>query len=372
MSNKTIEFIRSKDFEFIKNIGQGGTGKTILIKDETIDEMFVCKKYSPIYEGDKPKYFKNFIDEIKILYTLNHRNVVRVFNYYLYHEQLTGYILMEYVNGFKIDEYLQKNPERLNDVFIQIIEGFCHLEQNKVLHRDIRPENILITESGVVKIIDFGFGKNFENQDNFEKSVSLNWRYPVPSEFKQLIYDIKTELYFIGKLFEEIIRDKNLVNFKFSPILKEMTIVDYSARPNSFFEVSRKLLANATSGLEFNEFDKFTYKNFADYLKKSVAKIEMSAEYISDIDTILMNLEKIAMNSMLEEHVQNLSAIPKCFIKGQFSYYKKNGCLVIYLEEFLKLMKSSTDDKKRILMNHIWQRLDTIERYEEDISDLPF
>lgn len=372
MSKKTVEFLRSKDFAFIKNIGQGGTGKTILIKDETIDEIFVCKKYSPAYESDKAKYFKYFIDEIKILYTLNHRNIVRVFNYYLYPEQLTGYIVMEYVNGFKIDEYLQKNPERLNEVFIQTIEGFCHLEQNKILHRDIRPDNILLTEVGIVKIIDFGFGKNFEHLDQFEKSVSLNWRYTVPNEFKQKVYDIKTELYFIGKLFEEIIRDKNLVNFKFSKILKEMTLTDYSARPNSFFDISRKLLTNVSTGIEFSDLEKFAYKNFADYLKKSVSKIEISAEYIQDIDTILMNLEKVARNSMLEDYVQNLSVIPKCFITGQFSYYKKDGCLVLYLNEFLKLIKSATDDKKRILINHIWQRLDTIERYEEEINDLPF
>ena len=57
MNKKIIEFIRTKDYKFIKNIGQGGTGKTVLLKDEIIDETFVCKKYSPYYEEHKDLFF---------------------------------------------------------------------------------------------------------------------------------------------------------------------------------------------------------------------------------------------------------------------------------------------------------------------------
>ena len=60
MDNKIIEFIRTKDYIYLGEIGQGGTGKTILLKDEIIDETFVCKKYSPYYEEHKDLFFKNF------------------------------------------------------------------------------------------------------------------------------------------------------------------------------------------------------------------------------------------------------------------------------------------------------------------------
>jgi len=372
MGKKTIEFLRTKDFTYLENIGQGGTGKTILIKDETIDEIFVCKKYSPFSEEDKPKYFNYFIDEIKILYKLNHRNIVRVFNYYLYPEQLTGYIIMEYIKGLKIDNYLNKNPDQLNEIFIQVIDGFYNIEQNKILHRDIRPENVLVTEFGVVKIIDFGFGKNYEIDNNFEKSVSLNWRYPVPNEFTKQIYDIKSEVYFVGKLFEEIIKENNLNNFKYSGILHDMIKTDYDLRPKSFFDISRKIITKTSEGFEFSEYDKTIYKNFADSLKRCITKIEVSALYVHDIDTITMNLETILRNSILEDELQNLSAIPRCFIKGQFRYFKRARFLVLHLKLFLELLKSSTDDKKKILINHIWQRLDSIERFEDIEDDLPF
>lgn len=159
MKGKIIQFIRTKDFKFIEKIGQGGTGRTVLLEDEIINERFVCKKYSPYFEDHKKLFFNNFKDEIKLLHLINHKNVVRVFNYYLYPEENTGYILMEYIKGNKISDFLKENPDKLDDVFRQTINGFQHLEKSNILHRDIRPDNILISKDGIVKIIDFGFSK---------------------------------------------------------------------------------------------------------------------------------------------------------------------------------------------------------------------
>ncbi|MBA3025030.1 MAG: protein kinase [Sulfurimonas sp.] len=80
----TIEFIRKKDFKFIKKLGNGAFGETILIQDEYINYDFVCKKYKPLKGIPKEEYFKNFINEIKLMHLLHHNNIVRVFNYYLY------------------------------------------------------------------------------------------------------------------------------------------------------------------------------------------------------------------------------------------------------------------------------------------------
>ena len=78
-----------------------------------------------------------------------------VFNYYLYPEQLTGYILMEFVDGEEIHGFMKNNPEKVNDIFLQTINGFKYLENIEVLHRDIRPQNILVSSDGIVKIIDY-------------------------------------------------------------------------------------------------------------------------------------------------------------------------------------------------------------------------
>lgn len=374
MKNEIIAFIRKKDYRFIKNIGQGGTGKTVLLKDETIDEFFVCKKYSPLYDSVKEKYFKNFVDEIKILYSLNFLNVVRVFNYYLYPELFTGYILMEYVKGSNIYDYIKNNPDRLNDIFIQTIEGFRHLEDNKILHRDIRPDNIMVSENGIVKIIDFGFGKNIEFADNFDKSISLNWRYSIPNEFSTKTYDFRTELYFVGKLFEELIKENQLENFAYSKTLGDMIDINYETRIQSFFEISRVILSDSTEdSVDFSYDEKQTYRNFAFRLENIFSKISQDAEYNSNIDSIVMELDSIYRNSILEDIVQNPSQIGTVFVKGEFFYNKKVEIYVDVFKAFLKILKSSSIDKKKIIINNLWQRLDKINRYPKKIvDDLPF
>src|SRR5436305_1578858 len=97
MTDRIIEFIRKKDLVFVKELGRGACGETILLHDDVIDENFVCKKYAPLDSTGNTELFRKFVQEIKLLHLLNHINVVRVFNYYLYPERYAGYILMEYI-----------------------------------------------------------------------------------------------------------------------------------------------------------------------------------------------------------------------------------------------------------------------------------
>lgn len=182
-SESLVHFVRRRDYVFERELGQGVCGQTVLLRDEIIDGLFVCKKYVPFSESHRQELFKNFLREIKLLHEVHHQNVVRVFNYYLYPERLTGYILMEYVDGQDIEECLRRQPESVNELFAQAIEGFAYLESCFVLHRDIRPQNILVREDGTLKIIDLDFGKRVETSKDFDKSISLNWWCEPPEEF---------------------------------------------------------------------------------------------------------------------------------------------------------------------------------------------
>jgi serine/threonine-protein kinase len=99
---------------------------------------------------------------------------------------------MDYIEGDNIENYLLWSPEEINNIFSQTIDAFSYLESFNILHRDIRPKNILITKEKIVKIIDFGFGKQIMNPKDFNKSISLNWLYDTPDDFNQAIYDFKT------------------------------------------------------------------------------------------------------------------------------------------------------------------------------------
>lgn len=369
--NNQIEFLRKKNYIFLDDIGQGGTGKTILIKDEIIDEVFVCKKYSPYYPEDKETYFNYFLDEIKILHQVYHKNVVRVFNYYLYPEQVTGYILMEFVKGQNINEFLLDNADKINDLFVQTIEGFAYLEENKILHRDIRPDNILVTNNGVIKIIDFGFGKtvDFDNPDN---SISLNWRYPKPDEFAKKIYDTKSEIYFVGKLFEEILIEFENIDFKYFSTISKM-VSPYADRINSFFDIYREIVSQINTEIEFSNSEKTTYREFADSLIGIISKMPYNTKYERDIEKIIKLLEEIYKNSILEEVIQNNNKLSSIFLDGKYSYYPKTPFKVNTLNSMIRLLKSSSEDRKKVILNNLWERFDKVERYyDTSDDDLPF
>jgi serine/threonine-protein kinase len=377
MTEKIVEFVRKKDFVLKRELGQGACGRTVLLYDSIIDEQFVCKKFSPIHESLKEDFFKNFVREIKLLHLLNHQNVVRVFNYYLYPEQLTGYILMEYVSGFDIEDYLSRHPEDVNEVFVQVIEGFAHLEKNQILHRDIRPQNVMVADDGVVKIIDFGFGKQTFDLGDFGKSITLNWWCEPPPEFKESIYDYTTEVYFVGKLFEKIIADRSIEHFKHMSLLGRMCTQNPNIRIPFFSEVRKELLAEKFLDIGFKEAELEAYRDFANSIYSAVSKIESSTKYYDDIGEIQAKLEECYKKVMLEEYAPNSSLVINCFINGQYHYDTNNWIRVEVLRAFLDLFRTASREKKNIIISNIQTKLDAVRKYSKPApfnfdDDIPF
>jgi len=322
MQEKLIEFIRKRDYKLVKELGQGACGKTVLLHDDVINEHFVCKKYSPFCESDRQELFSNFIREIKLLHRVHHHNVVRVFNYYLYPDQFSGYILMEFVDGSDFDDYLEQTPEKTNEVFLQAISGFRYLEANNILHRDIRPQNLMVSSDGVLKIIDLGFGKRVEYPEDFDKSISLNWWCEPPEEFANSLYDFRTEVYFIGKLFEKIIQEQGIEHFKYKSILSNMCLRNPNLRIQSFFDINKEIHNNKFFQINLNEEEMAYYREFAQYLQKHITKIGSGAKYVDDFDKVQAQLEDAYRSFMLEDVSPDAALITRCFLNGPF-YYKK-------------------------------------------------
>lgn len=363
MSESVVEFVRKRNYVLVRELGQGACGKTVLLRDDVIDELFVCKKYAPYYEEHKQEFFYNFLREIKLLHDVYHQNVVRVFNYHLYPEKLTGYILMEYVDGSDIDGYVRANPTSLADIFNQTIKGFCHLESRNILHRDIRPMNLMVTHDGTVKIIDLGFGKRVEVSDDFDKSISLNWWCEPPNEFSERNYNFATEVYFVGKLFEKAVHDLSIEDFKYRSVLRKMCQVDPENRFASFLDVEREVLSNKLSEIAFFGQELNSYRAFANAITKHVAKIENGTKYADDHEKLLGKLESAYRNFMLEDEAPDCVSVLRCFLNGGFRYHK-SGFKVVCVKSFISLMKSSGDEKRRIILANIQSRLDAIDRYE--------
>jgi len=372
-NNETIEFLRKKDFKFIEELSNGSFGKTILIEDEYINHKFVCKKYEPLQGIQKEDYYDNFVNEIKLLHLLYHDNIVRIFNYYLYPELHLGYIMMEYIDGMDIYSYIEQYPENINNIFEQTIKGFIYLEDNNILHRDIRPTNILVDNNHNVKIIDFGFGKQINFAEDNDKSISINWwGDEKPDDFKQEIYDTKTEIFFIGKLFEDLLYNVT-TSFKYKTILKRMILVDYNNRIDSFKTIQKELHIDNKNINPFNSEEKNIYKQFSNILFNCLSEREQETSLIMDNEQIIKNLELLQKKITLEDYV-NPKHILKIFIKGAYKYKPyANSFSTDNLIEFFDFFKSLSKEKQNMVLYGLEINFDDIKvYYDYSDNEIPF
>ncbi|WPS88319.1 protein kinase family protein [Brevibacillus halotolerans] len=369
---EVIKFNGMKQFTHLSPLGGGGTGDAYLFKDETTDMLFAFKKYSPKGTNDIDENFQRFVDEIKILFKISHLNVVRIYNYYLYPEAKSGFLQMEYVEGVAIDSF---EPDIFGkdwvDIFKEVIYAFEYLEQNRILHRDIRPSNILIDKEENVKIIDFGFGKKLEVTEKEGKSVLLNWpvtQLPNETEFEG-IYNHQTEVYFIGKLFQNVLADK-LSDFKYNYIINKMISIDPLERYSSFNEISRVISNGVISEIDFTKKEKEVYVLFADALAGHILHYNDKYIPIQDIGITISKLDALIRNSSLETHVQDNAQLIRCFITGNCTFNSKRDIQVSHVKDFYKFLVGLPSYKQKIVLDNIYTRLATIKVKVDD--DLPF
>ena len=367
-----ITFDAKKNLTFIKTLGVGGTGDTHLFKDETTDMLFAIKKYVPKDERFIDDFYSRFVDEIKILLNISHPNIVRIYNYYLYPQAKTGFLQMEYVDGICIDQY-EPDPwdKSWEDIFCDVIGAFEYLEKSQILHRDIRPTNIMIDSNGNIKIIDFGFGKQLNGTTNDENSIFLNWpATEMPNEIYNQEYDERTEIYFVGTLFRHLLKD-DITSFRFYHIIEKMIKTDPEQRYYSFSSIVADISSGVLSEIDFSDQQKNYYRSFADDLSSHIHNYRSKYSPKNDINQTISDLATLIRNSSLELYVQDNSKLIGCFLSGGYQYDPRKDILVQTLKDFYSLIISLDYSKKKILFDNIYTRLSTIQTIVDD-DDLPF
>ena len=185
-------------------LGRGGFGVTYLAKDmltntkvaikECMPESYACRvdevnvmpKKDEEYAFDQCK--KNFRQESGALFDLRHNSfVVNVSHYFS--ENNTEYFVMEYIDGVSVKFLTQNQGGKIsfeNAILVLLTVGSALMEihKNGIIHRDISPENIMITKDGVIKLIDFGASKNFHESDGIDsESIFLKPGFAPPEQY---------------------------------------------------------------------------------------------------------------------------------------------------------------------------------------------
>lgn len=377
-----IKFLKQKDYVMVNNnLGSGSFGKTVLLKDPFIDELFVAKKYEPEYPEIKQEFFQSFLQEIKILYKLNHRNIVRIFNYYAYEGIYTGYILMEYVEGKNIAEYFKDyfpwdDTVSPDDVFSQLVDGFRYIEKNAIVHRDIREGNILIDASGTVKIIDFGLGKIFKpvetTADSMVAIINRSGLDRLPNEYFTGTYDTKTDMFYLAELFNRLLyKSGNDSLFSYQQILNKMMETKPENRFVSFEEIAEAIGKKDFSMLEITDEDRKIYQEFSNAILYHLSAYTREKRFNYSVDEFKKRIEDLVKKNCFEFYLQNNSDLISTVVLSGFRYKPTDVIYLNTIKEFYTWFSSLVSASQQLVLNNIISKISVV---IEDIDDeeLPF
>lgn len=376
-----VSFLKQKNYVMVNNdLGGGAFGKTVLLQDPFTDELFVAKMYKPQYDSMKEKFFKNFIDEIKIMYKLYHPNVVRIYNYYLYENACTGYILMEYIDGEDIRSFMEGyiwKEITIDSLFLQLIDGFSYIESHGIIHRDIRDGNILIDKNGIVKIIDFGIGKTVEqgfvSEDSLIEEINRANSDTLPQEYSEGIYTSQTDMFYLAELLNRLINeyliDKS--DFSYYEILDKMMKKNPKDRYESFLEVKSAIDKKDFLNMSISDSDKRIYQTFANSIYELINVFTSERSFNNNPETFIQKLEDVVKNNLFEDKIQNNGDLISTLVLSSYRYNLRVSvsCKVVY--DFLDWFKTSTVISQKIILSNLITKLSTID-IDYTWEDLPF
>jgi serine/threonine protein kinase len=186
-------------YQILSNLGSGGFGTVFLAKDVWIDKK-VAIKVPHRQTGDEA----DLLQEPRLLAALDHANIVGIVTA----ERVDGvfFIVMEYVKGESLEAVLDREkaldlPRALNYA-VQILKGVAHAHEAQILHRDLRPANVLISESGIVKVADFGTSRFLEK--SHATTVIGSPPYMAPEQFQGRAV-LASDIYSVGVILYQML-----------------------------------------------------------------------------------------------------------------------------------------------------------------------
>lgn len=144
-------------------LDKGGMSILYLASHPETQAPITIKVLSPQFLSH-PEMTSRFLKEAEIIALADHPNIVKLYGYGEWERGL--YIAMEFIQGISLRQYLLQNPLSLKkalEIILEISYALCHLHTHGVIHRDVKPENVLVDESGHVKVIDFGISQLIDN-----------------------------------------------------------------------------------------------------------------------------------------------------------------------------------------------------------------
>lgn len=194
-------------YEIIKSIGEGGMANVYLAHDELLDRDVALKVLRGDLENNE-KFIRRFQREAKSVSALSHANIVEVYD--VGEEEGQHYIVMEFINGVTLKQLVQKRGAltvtEVMDIMAQVTDGLTQAHDAYIIHRDIKPQNIMILDNGLIKITDFGIAMSMNaTQLTQTNSVMGSVHYLPPEQASGKTATTKSDIYSAGILMYELL-----------------------------------------------------------------------------------------------------------------------------------------------------------------------
>src|SRR5277367_1146508 len=188
------------NFVLERQLGAGGMGAVYLGQDVTLNRVVAVKVLKPELVSDQ-KFMATFLREAEITASLNHPNIVQVYAFGQ-HEGIY-YMVVEYISNGSLDDKIA-NLGRITElegieIGIAVARGLeCALQRGGLIHRDIKPGNILFNSSNTPKVVDFGLSLSFDTTDHFDGEIWGTPYYVAPEKLEREREDFRSDLYSLG------------------------------------------------------------------------------------------------------------------------------------------------------------------------------
>ncbi len=194
-------------YEIIRSIGEGGMANVYLARDVILNRLVAVK----ILRGDladDEKFVRRFQREAIAASSLNHPNIVELYD--VGEDNGKYFIVMEYVEGKTLKSLIKKRgaltlPE-VQDIMLQLTSAIAHAHESYIVHRDIKPQNVIIMDDGRVKVMDFGIASRLNSNELTQTNSVMGTVYYLPPEQANgTSSTFKSDIYSLGILMYELV-----------------------------------------------------------------------------------------------------------------------------------------------------------------------